>query len=102
MSRAKGEPVIFRKFPDGDVIALFGAMAGDMDPSHCGSYMHVGQHGAASPDLVRTTVPATHEEYAALKRELQSPPYEYKLAIYQRFQPCWYAARRKQIERRAK
>ena len=41
--------VIFRKLKDGDIIALFPELPGDMNPYHtCESYMHVGQHGAAS------------------------------------------------------
>ena len=61
--------VIFRKFPGGDVIALFPEIAGSMNPGTMQSYMHVGQHGAA--DCVDLTKPATPAEYADLKKELE-------------------------------
>ncbi len=84
--------VIFRKFLDWDedelgdgIIALFPDLPGDGRAGMCQSYMHVGQHGAASLRLIggepRTTRPATPGEYAALQRELEAPPYEYKLAV---------------------
>lgn len=76
--------VIFRKWPDGDVIALFPEDPGTNEAGTCDSYMHVGQHGAASYGLVYDTRLATEEEYASLKRELEAPPYEYKLKVYKR------------------
>lgn len=86
--------VIFRKFLDhkdthyGDgVIALFPDLP-ENGPGMCQSYMHIGQHGAASLRLIggepRTTRPATPDEYAALQRELEAAPYEYKLAVIRR------------------
>jgi hypothetical protein len=36
------------------------------------SYMHVGQHGEASLDFVRECKPATPEQYADLKNELEN------------------------------
>lgn len=68
--------VVFRKFPDGDIIAMFYE---DQRPSKyglvCMSYMEVGQHGEASLDLVQSTELATPEEYADLKEELESIGY---------------------------
>lgn len=62
--------VIFRTFKEGDVIALFPELPGDMDPySTCMSYQHVGQHGAASVSLPNMR-PSTPEEYAPLLDEL--------------------------------
>src|SRR5262245_40222871 len=80
-------PVIFRKFPEGDIIALFPAEPGDMSPYTCASFQHVGQHGAASVELVRDTKAAKPAEYADLKRELESAPYRYRLKVYKRWQP---------------
>jgi hypothetical protein len=64
--------VVFRRWPareGGDVIALMPEL-----PEHDGyvtSYMHIGQHGAASyPGVIRDTRPATETEYAPLLREL--------------------------------
>jgi hypothetical protein len=87
--------VIFRKFLDhkdthyGDgIIALFPDEPGTNDPATCISYMHVGQHGSASMHLVygepRTTRAASPDEYADLKRELEKPPYEYRLKAIRR------------------
>lgn len=87
-------PVIFRKFNDGDVIAVFPAEPGDMSPTTCASYMHVGQHGAAGVDIVHCTRLATTEEYAPLKRELESAPYEYRLKVYRRWQTRFNRERR--------
>jgi hypothetical protein len=79
--------VVFRKWPKregGDVIALFpeNIAVG----YYCDSYQHVGQHGAADySGVVSMTKPAKPEEYAALKRELESAPYEYKLRVIRRY-----------------
>lgn len=81
--------VIFRKWRKNDytgdgIIALFP----DVLPESYGnvlSYEHVGQHGDAHyGNVIAGTVPATPDEYAALKRELEAPPYEYKLAVRRR------------------
>ena len=61
--------VVFRVFPDGDVIALFpGESVGG---GHINSYQHVGQHGGASPSLIKELRKATHAEYAPLRAELK-------------------------------
>lgn len=59
--------VAFRKFPDGDVIALWGR------PDERGmisSYEHVGQHGDASGELMNDLCNATADESKALFSEL--------------------------------
>jgi len=67
------------------VIALFPYELGTMDPATCQSYEHMGQHGPANPVLViGATRPATPEEYADLRRELERPPYGYRLTVRQR------------------
>lgn len=75
--------VIFRKFNnswmqrDGEIIAIFPAQAGDMNPyTTCNSYMHVGQHGACHVDIIRDTFPAKPEEYQDLLAELVSIGYD--------------------------
>jgi hypothetical protein len=89
--------VIFRKFRDtGQVIALFPCIPADTgDLGLCLSYMHVGQHAAATPLLTAdgSTVPAMPAEYAALKRELESPPYGYRLSVRRRMPPDAYEQR---------
>lgn len=67
------ERVVFRKFKDGDIIALFpdqySARTGMI-----GSYMHVGQHSDTVPDF-GDTKPADEHEYAPLLGELRRQGY---------------------------
>ncbi len=64
-------PVIFRKYKDGDIIAIFPMELGSNKPDTCGSYMQVGQHGACDPrHVVQGTTLATPEEYKPLHDEL--------------------------------
>ncbi len=71
--------VTFRKFPEGDVIALFPKLLEGQD-IHSNqfilSYMHIGQHGSAIDDLIDDLSPATSDEYSDLKAELTSIGYE--------------------------
>ena len=62
---------IYRIYPDGEVIALFPQLAVTVGGALCQSYMHVGQHSAATPQLVinRTRL-AIPKEYAELHKEL--------------------------------
>jgi hypothetical protein len=80
--------VIFRKWQtraDGHgVIALFPKLPGGTS-GMCDSFEHTGQHGAADlAGVIRRTRPATPDEYADLKRELESAPYSYVLTVRQR------------------
>lgn len=77
MQAQAGNPyrrVVFRKWRNGDVIALW------PDSLHRGgygfvmSYEHIGQHGGADyHGVVAATKPATPEEYADLLAELSGP-----------------------------
>lgn len=70
-----GIPVIFRKFKDGEVIAIFPNAIADYS-GHVQTYLHVGQHGAGNfPALMRDTKAATSLEYSALKKELSEIGY---------------------------
>lgn len=64
--------VVFRAFSDGEIIALFPHMT---NGAFIGSYLHIGQHGDASRDVVEMTKPAKRSEYAALYRELRGIGY---------------------------
>lgn len=68
MSKTK---MIFKKFPEGDVIALFPDEAADYN-GNIVSYQRIGQHSAASPDLLTELPDASKSERAALLRELTS------------------------------
>ena len=67
--------VVFRKFPDGEIIALFPELHNYMESWLIESYIHIGQHGAASYHVVSETKLATPNEYADLKDELESIGY---------------------------
>ena len=76
--------VVFRRWRafGQTVIALFPE---DVDKGFCSSFEHIGQHGAADySGVVRKTTLATPEEYADLKRELESEPYNYVLRVVKR------------------
>ena len=75
--------VIYRKFPEGDVIALFPEVPG-ANPWLCNSYMHIGQHGDADVNLVHDTIPANPEDYKDLHEELQSIYNDCKLIVCKR------------------
>ena len=68
--------VAFRKFEDGDIIAVF--LDNNYKKESGGfylSYMHNGQHGDCSPKLIEELEIATEAEYAPLKKELESLGY---------------------------
>jgi putative ribosome biogenesis GTPase RsgA len=75
--------VIFRKWANGDITALFPEVPSDFFKPYCQSYEHVGQHGSADPYLViNNTTSATQEEYKDLKEELEK--IGYKLQVCKR------------------
>lgn len=68
------DKVRFKKFPEGDVLALFYELpAGN---GYITSYQHVGQHSAAAPELLTDLEDATPEEYEELKKELIAIGYD--------------------------
>jgi hypothetical protein len=84
-SREPVTPVVFRKWPKsegGGVIALFPDE--EERSGMIGSYESMGGHGAASRGLVFSTKAAKPDEYASLKRELESAPYNYNLRVLSR------------------
>ena len=86
MGREPETTVVFRRWPDGDVLALFPHVR-EARPGTCSSYAHVGQHGAADyVHVIRATRPAptSDADVAALKRELEAPPYGYRLRVVTR------------------
>lgn len=79
--------VVFRRWREkgGTVFALFPL---DVEgPGLVSSFEHVGQHSAANyAGCIARSRPVTPAEYADLKRELESKPYEYCLDVRRR---CW-------------
>lgn len=89
--------VIFRKWRSGgkEVFALFPEIYasegsnGQYYLKYCLSYQHLGQHGSAWYEYcIRASRPAKPEEYAELKRELES--IGYKLSVRQRLNSAMY------------
>jgi hypothetical protein len=69
------ERVVFRRFSDGDIIALFPDDV-DYPDGRITSYMHVGQHGGADYcGVLDITTPAEPGEYQDLQAELESIGY---------------------------
>lgn len=84
-------PVLFRVL-EKEVIALFPTLPGTNDVHTCLSYMHLGQHGSASVDLIASTRPATPLLYGPLADELRQ--IGYVLDIRKRMTRRHHAARR--------
>jgi hypothetical protein len=81
---ARIEPtiVIFRRWPNGRIIALFPYMPRhwNEDEDLSMSYEHGVHHGWANvASVVRRTTPANPAEIASLRKELEGEPYQYKL-----------------------
>lgn len=68
--------VIFRKFKDGEVIAIFPEEPGNIYANTCSSYLRVGQHGACDIDLIYELERAKSSEYGDLFDELESIGYK--------------------------
>jgi len=88
------DKVIFRKWPEGDVIALFPQIAASVDGHLCESYMHAGQHSPANPAIVRDTRPAKPTEYHKLLQELEQ--IGYNPVVVKRFTYKSYLIRKSQ------
>jgi hypothetical protein len=68
------DKVIFRKYPEGNIIAFF--PDDKYNDKFIWSYQHVGQHSGASPELIDELQLATPEEYKDLLDELISIGYD--------------------------
>lgn len=67
---------IFRRYPSGEVIALFPELPDDLAGRLCLSYQHTGQHsGADCCGVIHSTRAASPAEYASLARELEGRGY---------------------------
>ena len=90
-------PVIFRKFRNGEVIALFPQEPATRDGWECLSYMHDGQHGSASPTIVHGTKKVVWHEFVELLRELQNIGYN-DLKLRNKFTQEDYKVRREKAK----
>ena len=87
--------VIFRTFKGGEVIALFPEELGTNDVFTVLSYMHVGQHGSASIDIISITRPSTEDELKPLYAELES--IGYNLTVKKKFLYSHFVTRRDKL-----
>ena len=79
--------VVFRKWKNGDIIALFPDEPWNRNDHMTTSYMHIGQHGAADyAGVIAETSPAQENEYRNLLDELKTTGYT-DLRIVQRARP---------------
>ena len=68
--------VIFRKWRNGDILALFPQIAADVAGLLCSSYEHCGQHGAADYfHCIQHTKPALLADFTNLQDELETIGY---------------------------
>lgn len=80
--------IIFRKFKDGEIIAFFPYQFWNVMKGEITSYMHVGQHGSASPELINELEQCTPKEYESLLNELKMIGYENIQVINGTFENC--------------
>jgi ribosome-interacting GTPase 1 len=59
------------------------------------SYMHIGQHGSADPNIVEFTTPSTEEEYKDLKKELEG--IGYNLVVRRKFTEQHFLTRKRKM-----
>lgn len=64
----QGTKVSFRKFPDGEIIAVFPEE--QWGSNTVASYMHEGQHGGCDPKLLEELPVASEQERKELFQEL--------------------------------
>lgn len=89
--------VIFRKFPDGGIIALFPELPGTNNAGTCLNYMHEGQHGSGEATC-NSTIPVRPKEYEDLYNELVNVV-GYELIVVKRFTHQMHRERARQIRR---
>ena len=67
---------VFRKYKNGEIIALFPRLKADVEGKCCLSYLHQGQHGGADyAGVIADTVKANPSEYYDLLKELKTIGY---------------------------
>lgn len=77
MSDREAITVVFRRYSDDTIIALFAYSVCNKYEGTCNSYIHIGQHCAADyVGVIANTKPATESEYASLKKELEDMGYD--------------------------
>lgn len=92
MNRA--DLVVFRRWRNGGVIALFPDLPADLYGDYCDAYEHVGQHGGADyHGVIQATKPCSVDDAADLVAELRT--IGYALRPIQRASRVHHEARRR-------
>lgn len=87
--------VIFRKFKDGDIIAIFPEIPASPHAHDCLSYQIIGEHSSCWPILIiPESSPATPSEYGPIMRVLTHIR-GYKLKVLKRYNHMYYYSLRK-------
>ena len=87
--------VIFRQWKIGcEIIALFPEIPANRQGYDCQSYMRVGQHGPASPDIIKDTKPAIITDGACQKLFNELTELGYNLKVVKKFT---YAMQKKRM-----
>ncbi len=75
------DEVMFRRWPEGEVIALFPYIIATTTEGFVESYMHVGQHSGADLEIIHCTKPAnlSESDTAMLYNELTQIGYHLKV-----------------------
>jgi hypothetical protein len=75
----QADTVVFRRWKNGSLIALFPELPADIHGRYCDAYEHVGQHGGADYfGVIRATRPCSLNEAADLITELRTIGHELK------------------------
>ena len=80
--------VVFRKFDNGEIIAMFPQFTNKRN-YRIDSYMHIGQHGECDPMITNITKLATESEYESLLKEIQSIYHEYDIRVMKKLHIEW-------------
>jgi hypothetical protein len=90
--------VIFRKWKNGDVIAIFPEIVGTNSAATCMMFEHIGQHGAGDPqNVIDQTFPATPLEFEDVRKELEGAAYGYKLEVIKKHRYSHFLTRAKTL-----
>ena len=74
--------VVFRKFNDGEIIALFPDIKFGCPHYEIMSYMHIGQHTEVDHHaILEQTKLATEEEYQTLLNEIKNIYHDYDIKV---------------------
>ena len=82
--------VVFWKFDNGEVIALFPQIKFGCPRYEIMSYMHIGQHGEVDHHaVIQQTKLATENEYQSLLNEIKSIYHEYDIKVMKKLNVKW-------------